>query len=51
LLLTVMNGMAADGLRHALVQNDASNQASRNLYRSCGFKPWQAEDGFLKMIH
>ncbi|MBX3010247.1 MAG: GNAT family N-acetyltransferase [Caldilineaceae bacterium] len=50
LLLTVMRQMAAAGLTHALVVNDGTNVASRNLYRACGFQPWYRLDNFTKPV-
>jgi ribosomal protein S18 acetylase RimI-like enzyme len=50
LLLTVMRQMAAVGLTHALVVNEGSNAASRNLYRACGFQPWYLLDNFVKPV-
>lgn len=50
LLLTVMHKMAAAGLTHALVVNEGSNEASRNLYHSCGFQPWHLIDDYTKTI-
>ncbi len=50
LLLTVMHKMAAAGLDYAIVVNEGTNEASRNLYRSCGFDPWHLLDGYTKAI-
>lgn len=50
LLLTVMRQMAAVGLTHALVVNEGTNAASRNLYRACGFQPWYLLDNFVKPV-
>lgn len=50
LLLTVMRQMAAAGLEYAEVVNEGTNDASRNLYRSCGFQPWHLLDGFIKPV-
>ncbi|MEZ4707966.1 MAG: GNAT family N-acetyltransferase [Caldilineaceae bacterium] len=50
LLLSVMHKMAADGLEHAIVVNQGANEASRSLYRACGFKPWLLIDDFTKAI-
>lgn len=50
LLLTVMRQMAAAGLEYAVVVNEGTNEASHNLYRSCGFQPWHLLDGFIKPV-
>ncbi|MCB0107823.1 MAG: GNAT family N-acetyltransferase [Caldilineaceae bacterium] len=50
LLLTVMHKMAAAGLEHAIVVNEGTNEASRNLYRSCGFQPWHLVDDYAKAV-
>ncbi|MCB0189185.1 MAG: GNAT family N-acetyltransferase, partial [Caldilineaceae bacterium] len=50
LLLTVMHKMAAAGLKHAIVVNEGTNEASRNLYRSCGFQPWRLVDDYAKAV-
>lgn len=50
LLLTVMRQMADVGLTHALVVNEGTNEASRNLYRACGFEPWYPLDNFVKPV-
>ncbi|MCB0081380.1 MAG: GNAT family N-acetyltransferase [Caldilineaceae bacterium] len=48
--LTVMHKMAAAGLEHAIVVNEGTNEASRNLYRSCGFEPWHLVDDYAKAV-
>ncbi len=50
LLLTVMHKWAAAGWEHAIVVNAGSNEASRNLYRSCGFRPWHLVDDYAKAV-
>jgi len=50
LLLTVMRQMGAAGLTQALVVNAGTNEASRNLYRACGFQPWYLLDNFTKPV-
>lgn len=48
LLLTGMARMAAAGMAYAVVTNAGNNEASRGLYRACGFQPWHLMDGFIK---
>ena len=50
LLLTAMHKMAAEGMEYAIVVNAGTNEASRGLYRACGFKPWYLIDGFAKPV-
>lgn len=42
--------MAAAGMEHAIVASFESNEASRALYRSVGFEPWQTLDSYVKGI-
>lgn len=49
-VLHAMGQMKAAGMTHATVANTATNEASRELYRSCGFKPWHFIDDYSKRI-
>ena len=40
----------AGGMEYATVANSESNAASSALYRSAGFEPWHAIDGYTKPI-
>lgn len=42
--------MAAAGMEFAMVANFESNAASKALYHSAGFEPWQVLDGYRKTI-
>jgi len=37
-------------MEYATVANTVTNEASRELYRSCGFKPWYLIDDYYKPI-
>jgi ribosomal protein S18 acetylase RimI-like enzyme len=50
LVMFAMNKMAAEGMKYATVVNAGTNEAARQLYRACGFKPWQFIDGFVKPL-
>jgi GNAT superfamily N-acetyltransferase len=50
LVLSAMRKMAAEGMKYATVVNEGTNEASRHLYRTCGFKPWHLLDGFAKPV-
>jgi mycothiol synthase len=50
LVLSAMRKMAADGMEYATVLNEGTNEASRDLYRACGFRPWRLLDGFAKPV-
>ena len=49
-MVFAMREMAEAGLEQAVVLNENSNDASRGLYRSCGFLPWQQIDDYFKPI-
>jgi len=48
LVLFAMRKMAAEGMEWAIVTNEGTNEASRALYRACGFRPWHLLDEFVK---
>lgn len=50
LLTFGMQAMAAAGMKHAIVGNLGSNEASRNLYLGAGFEPWQVIDDYAKPV-
>jgi mycothiol synthase len=50
LLIYGMQQMAAAGMKLATVANFEENEASRGLYRACGFKPWYFLDDYQKNI-
>jgi ribosomal protein S18 acetylase RimI-like enzyme len=50
LVLFAMRKMAAEGMKFATVVNEGKNEAARQLYRACGFKPWHILDGFAKPL-
>lgn len=50
LLAVGMQAMAAAGMKHAIVGNLGSNDASRNLYLGAGFEPWQVIDDYAKPL-
>jgi ribosomal protein S18 acetylase RimI-like enzyme len=50
LVLYAMRKMADEGMQYATVVNEGTNQAARQLYRACGFKPWHLLDGFAKPV-
>jgi hypothetical protein len=50
LVLFAMRKMAAEGMKYTTVVNDGKNEAARQLYRACGFKPWHLLDGFIKPV-
>jgi len=43
-----MKQMAARGMEFATVTNICDNNASKELYRACGFKPWHLLDDYSK---
>ena len=45
-----MHRMKAAGMTYATVANTGTNEASRELYRSCGFTPWHLIDDYVKPI-
>lgn len=50
LVYHAVHHMKASGLAYGIVMNETANEGALNLYRSCGFKPWQPLDTFSKMI-
>jgi ribosomal protein S18 acetylase RimI-like enzyme len=50
LVLYGMRQMAGVGLEFASVVNESNNEASRELYKACGFKPWHELDGYSKSV-
>ncbi len=50
LLCFGMGKMVDVGMEYAIVVNHHANEASRSLYRSCGFAPWQLIDDYTKPI-
>lgn len=49
-VLHAMRQMADAGMTVATVANEGTNEASRDLYRSCGFEPWHLIDDYSKAI-
>ena len=45
-----MQQMAALDMKFATVANENNNEASRKLYRACGFNPWHELDGYTKPV-
>jgi mycothiol synthase len=50
LLLTVLHHMKTLGMEFAEVVNEGTNEGSRSLYLSCGFRPWHHIDNYEKPI-
>jgi ribosomal protein S18 acetylase RimI-like enzyme len=50
LLYTVMHAMADEGMTHAIVESEGSNEASNALYQSVGFTPWHFIDDWFKPL-
>jgi ribosomal protein S18 acetylase RimI-like enzyme len=50
ILLYGMQKMAAVGMECATVANNSSNEAARELYKACGFKPWHKLDDYSKPV-
>jgi mycothiol synthase len=50
LLFHGMRRMVAAGMKFATVANFSSNIGARELYKSCGFKPWHALDSYSKPV-
>jgi len=48
LVLYALHAMASEGMETAEAANSGANDASRDLYRACGFEPWQLLDGYVK---
>lgn len=49
-VLHAMHQMKDAGMQWATVANEGSNEASRALYQSCGFKPWHFIEDYFKVI-
>ena len=49
-VLHAMHQMKDAGMHWATVANEGSNEASRALYQSCGFKPWHFIEDYFKVI-
>lgn len=49
-VLHAMHQMKASGMTSATVANGGTNEASRELYKACGFKPWHLIDDYYKAI-
>ena len=45
-----MHRMKAAGMTHATVANSGTNEASRALYKACGFAPSYLFDDYVKPI-
>lgn len=50
LLLHGMRQMVSAGMKFATVANFSKNIAARELYKSCGFKPWHELDSYSKPV-
>ncbi len=50
IVLYGMQQMAAEGMEFATVANYNSNEAARELYKACGFKPWHESDQYSKSV-
>jgi len=50
IVLYGMQQMAALGMEFASVATSRSNQAARELYKACGFKPWHELDDYSKLV-
>ena len=50
LVLHAMHHMKAAGMTYATVVNTGANEASRELYKACGFTPWYLIDDYVKPI-
>jgi GNAT superfamily N-acetyltransferase len=48
IILYGMQQMAAAGMKFATVAHFGNNEAARELYQACGFKPWYLLDGYKK---
>lgn len=49
-VLHALHQMKAAGMSHATVANAGINEASRALYKACGFTPWYLIDDYAKAI-
>ncbi|MFC2078629.1 GNAT family N-acetyltransferase [Candidatus Bipolaricaulota bacterium] len=49
-VLHAMHKMKAAGMAYATVANAGTNEASRELYKACGFEPWHMTDDYSKPI-
>ena len=45
-----MHHMKAAGMDYATVANEGTNEASRELYKACGFKPWHFIEDYSKPV-
>ena len=45
-----MHHMKAAGMTYATVANTGTNEASRELYKACGFTPWYLIDDYVKPV-
>jgi mycothiol synthase len=50
ILLYGMQQMAAAGMEFATVATFSSNEAARELYKACGFRPWHELDDYSKSV-
>ena len=50
IMLYGMQQMAAAGMIYASVAHFGDNEAARELYQTCGFKPWHFLDGYKKQL-
>jgi mycothiol synthase len=48
IVLYGMQLMSAAGMEYATVAHFGQNEAARELYQSCGFKPWYVQDEYIK---
>lgn len=49
-VIHAMHQMRAAGMTHATVANASTNEASRELYKACGFEPRYLIDDYSKPI-
>ena len=50
IILYGMQKMSEAGMELATVAHFGQNEAARELYQACGFKPWHFLDGYIKQI-
>jgi ribosomal protein S18 acetylase RimI-like enzyme len=48
IVLYAMQQMAAAGMKFATVAHFGQNEAAKEFYQACGFKPWHLLDGYKK---
>ena len=48
IILYGLQQMKAAGMQFASVAHFGQNEAARELYQACGFKPWYLQDGYKK---